>query len=197
MANTEQLAHWFSRLEGGDAEALDRVIPLLYDDLRDMARYHLKAERFRETMGTTALVNEAYIRLSEQEQLRPESRAHFFGIASRTMRRVLVDYARARRRVKRGGGELPVPFDEAQMALSVEEADEILALDEALEALATMNERAATVVQYRFFGGLSVEETGEVMGISVRTVSREWSVARAWLLTEVKRHLELPDSRAE
>jgi RNA polymerase sigma factor (TIGR02999 family) len=182
---------WLERLEAGDPAALDRLIPLLYDELRVLARRNLRAERFRYTLGTTALVNEAYLRLAGQRELRPESRAHFFGIAGRTMRRVLVDYARMRTRQKRGGDADPRPLEEAMEVLSAEEADEILALDAALDRLSEANARAAAVVQYRFFAGLTLEETAEVLHASTRTVQREWSAARAWLLKEISRELDL------
>lgn len=192
---TEQgpITELFDRMEAGDPDALDRLIPLLYDELREIARRNLHAERFRHTMGTTALVNEAYLKLAGQRELKPESRAHFFGIAGRTMRRVLVDYARTRTRAKRGGGVEPVPIDEATGMLSIEEADEILAIDAALTRLAEANPRAASVVQYRFFAGLTLDETADVLVASRRTVQREWTVARAWLLKEVSRELELED----
>lgn len=196
MGERDEIAHEFSRLKAGEEGALDRLIPLLYDELRALARRHLHAERYRYTMGTTALVNEAYLRLAGQRELKPESRAHFFGIAGRTMRRVLVDYARMRTRDKRGGGVAPIPLDEAEAILSTEEASEVLALDAALDRLAAADERAAAVVQYRFFAGLTLDETAEVLGTSKRTVQREWMAARAWLLKEVSHELELDASPA-
>jgi RNA polymerase sigma factor (TIGR02999 family) len=177
-----QLLH---RIKEGDEQALDRLLPLVYDELRSLARSHLSRERPGHTLGPTALVHEAYLRLERQEAVRPETRAHFFAIASNTMRRILVEYARARKRVKRGGGAEHLSLDEARSALSVEEADEVLALNDALEGLTKINDRGSRIVEMRYFGGLSVEETAEALGLSVRTVHRAWVSARAWLQKEM------------
>ena len=193
----ESLTVWLQRLTDGDAGALDRVMKLLYDDLRQLARLRLRAERAGHTLGATALVNEAYLRLIRQHQLQVESRGQFLAVASTTMRRILVDYARTRKRLKRGGGEEPVPFEEAEAFLTTEEADEILALEAALDRLAAANPRAAGVVEHRFFSGLSVAEIADHLGISVKTVQRDWLTARAWLRKEVARDLgglDTPDS---
>lgn len=185
----ESLTVWLQRLTDGDAGALDRVMKLLYDDLRQLARLRLRAERAGHTLGATALVNEAYLRLIRQHQLRVESRGQFLAVASTTMRRILVDYARTRKRLKRGGGEEMVPFEEAEAFLTTEEADEILALESALDRLAAANPRAAGVVEHRFFSGLSVAEIADHLRISVKTVQRDWLTARAWLRKEVARDL--------
>ncbi len=185
METSGPVTQWLTRMREGDEQALDRLIPLLYEDLRDIARAHLRRERSAHTLNATALVNEAYLRLSNQEKLLPENRKQFFLVASRTMRRVLVDYARARKRKKRGSGELPIPLEEAQIALSESGADEILALDEAIERLAQKNERAAQMVQYRFFGGMTLAETAELLDVTVKTIQRDWLLAQAWLRKEI------------
>lgn len=163
----------------------DQLVPLLYDELRVLARAHLRRERTGHTLNTTALVNEAYLRLAGQTALVGDDRSRFFAIASTTMRRVLVDHARKRNRAKRGGGESPLPLESAEDLLSAEEADELLALDQALDRLAVVNQRAADVVLHRFFGGLTLEETAELLGVSTKTVRRDWLAARAWLRKEV------------
>lgn len=178
------------RLHEGDAAALERLMPLLYDELRGLARHQLQGERAGHTLTPTGLVNEAYLRLVGQERLRAEDRAQFFAIATTTMRRILVDYARARKRHKRGGGQAPLPLDEALHFLTEREADEMLALNEALDGLARINPRGSQVVHLRFFSGLTLEETADVVGASVKTVQRSWVAARAWLRKEVA--VELP-----
>lgn len=173
------------RLGQGDAKALERLIPLLYEELRRLARQRLRGERDGHTLGTTALVHETYLRLLGQRRIQAAHRAEFLGIAAATMRRVLVDYARARGRQKRGGGEAVIPLAEVEPLLAEQEAEELLALNEALERLAAVHPRAAQVVEQRFFGGLSLEETAELQGVSTKTVQRDWEAARAWLRKEV------------
>ncbi|MEQ9570227.1 MAG: sigma-70 family RNA polymerase sigma factor [Longimicrobiales bacterium] len=173
------------RIKDGDEFALDRLLPLVYDELRALARTHLSRERVGHTLGATALVHEAYLRLNRQEAIHPETRSHFFAIAGHTMRRILVDYARARKRLKRGAGAEHVSLDEAQAAISDEEADEVLALNDALERLAEINERGSRIVEMRYFAGLSAEETADALGLSVRSVHRGWVSARAWLRKEM------------
>jgi RNA polymerase sigma factor (TIGR02999 family) len=163
----------------------------LYDELRKLARAHLRRERDGHTLSTTALVNEAYLRLVTQGNIDPNDRTRFFSIASSTMRRVLVDHARRRLRFKRGEGADAVPLEEAEAWLSDSEADELVALDQALERLAAVDRRASAVVQHRFFGGLSLDETAELLGISKKTVQRDWLTARAWLRREVARDLDI------
>ena len=164
----------------GNQAALDRLTPLVYEELHRLAHRHMRLERPNHTLQTTALVNEAYVRLVDQRNLHWKNRAHFFSIASRLMRRILVDLARAHKRAKRGGGALQVSLDEAAM-VSSERAAELVALDEALTTLAAIDQRKSQVVELRFFGGMSVEETAEALGVSPITIKREWSTAKAWL----------------
>lgn len=169
----------------------DQWVVQLYDDLRILARSHLRRERTGHTLSTTGLVNEAWLRLSQQHSLGQLGRADFFTAASATMRRVLVDSARTRMRAKRGGGSDAFSLDDVASVLSIEEAEELVALDAALERLQGMNPRGAQVVQCRFFAGLTLEETAEALGISAKTVQREWVTARAWLRKEVAGDLGL------
>lgn len=175
---------WLHRLRDGDPEALGALLPLVYDELRVLARAQLRGEGTGHTLSATALVHEAYLRLAEREKLTPGDRRHFFAIAAQAMRRVLVDYARTRKRKKRGAGEVPVALP-AEEFLSAEAADELVSMDEALERLAKANDRAARVVEQRFFAGLTLEETAEVLGVSMKTVQRDWMLARAWLRKEI------------
>jgi RNA polymerase sigma-70 factor, ECF subfamily len=174
-----------------DAEGTAGLIARLYDELRALARVHLRREREGHTLSTTALVNEAYLRLANQGNIDPRDRTRFFSIASTTMRRVLVDHARRRLRLKRGEGVETVPLEEADVWLTEGEADELVALDQALDRLAALDGRASAVVQHRFFGGLSLDETAELLGVSKKTVQRDWLTARAWLRREVERDLRL------
>jgi RNA polymerase sigma factor (TIGR02999 family) len=183
-ASANSVTTWLHRLRDGDPDALDRLLPLVYDDLRGLARAQLRRERTGHTLGATGLVHEAYLRLSTRDRLSVEDRRHFFAIAAQSMRRVLIDYARARNRKKRGAGQ-PVESLDTDPLLTDEAADEIIALDAALERLAHANERAARVVEQRFFAGLTLEETADVLGVSLKTVQRDWMVARAWLRKEI------------
>ncbi len=164
-----------------------------YDELRQIARGLLRRERVGHTLDTSGLVNEAWLRLAAQSGLDEPERPRFFAIAVTTMRRILVDYARTRLRQKRGGGATPVPLEDAEMLLTTEEADHLVVLDEALERLEEVSPRGAEVVRYRFFGGLSLEETGDLLGVSGKTVQRDWLAARAWLRKEVAQALDLPE----
>lgn len=168
------------RLQAGEDGALDALVPLIYDDLRAMARRQLGAGGADHTLGTTGLVHEAYLRLAEQRGGGFRDRGHFFAVASRAMRHILIDYARGRQRQKRGSGQQHVPLDETQLAVE-EEAAHLVAVDEALTRLAAEDRRLARIVECRFFAGLSEEETSEALGISVRTTQRDWARARAWL----------------
>ncbi len=190
---SEDLTAWLCRIQEGDPAAWDRVMRLLYAELRQIAHHRLRAERSQHTLGTTALVHEAFLRLARQHGLPAEGRTQFLAAASNTMRRVLVDYARARNRLKRGDGVVPLPFDEAESFLTEAAADEILALEDALERLARAEPRAARVVECRFFSGLTVEEIAVHLELSEKTVRRDWILARAWLRREVSRQLALPD----
>ena len=179
------------RLREGQDDALDAVVPLLYGELRRIARENLRRERRGHTLATTALVHEAYLRLVDNRRISVADRGQFFGAASLTMRRILADYARTRKRLKRGAGIEPIPLDEATEMLSDAEADEILALDDAVGRLERVDPRAAQVVQLRFFGGLDMQEIASVLEISERTARRDWISARAWLRSEVANDLGL------
>jgi RNA polymerase sigma factor (TIGR02999 family) len=170
----------------GDANALDELMPLVYRKLQRMARYQLGRERRNHTLQSTALVNEAYLRLVDQRNVRWQNRAHFFAIASQLMRRILVDYARSSQTAKRGGGAARITLDEAAV-VSAGRATELLTLDAALSDLAAFDPRKSQVVELRVFGGLSVEEIAEVLKISPNTVTREWSSAKAWLHRELRK----------
>jgi RNA polymerase sigma-70 factor, ECF subfamily len=176
-----------------DANSLDDLVPRLYEELRSLARSHLRREHEGHTLSTTALVHEAWLRLAPQHSLGSLDSSRFFAIASTTMRRVLVDYARQRRRIKRGGDQVPVALDDSIDFLTDHEADELVALDDALDRLTRANPRAGEVVMHRFFGGLSLDETAEVLQVSTKTVQRDWISARAWLRKEVAKDLGLLD----
>jgi RNA polymerase sigma factor (TIGR02999 family) len=164
----------------GDPEALDRLFPLVYDDLRRVARAQLQRERTDHTLGTTGLVHEAWFRLVDQTRVQWADRAHFLAVATQAMRRILVDYARRYRAAKRGGAPMRVTLDDDMLVAGVR-ADMLVALDEALTRLAAVDDRLARVVEYRFFGGLTEEETAQLLGITVRTVRRDWARAKGWL----------------
>lgn len=167
---------------GGDAHALDRLVPALYDEMRRMAQRHLRRERDDHTLGTSGLVHEAFLRLVDAEGVDWQDRAHFLAVASRTMRRVLVDWAKARNALKRGGGAAHVTLDEG--LLSDDEAATVLDLDDALDKLERVSERAAQAAEMRYVGGLSNEEIGGALAVSVATVERDLRFARAWLARE-------------
>ena len=164
----------------GDQAALDKLLPLVNAELRQLARRYMRRENPGHTLQTSALVNEAYLRLIDQRQVQWQNRAHFFGIAAQLMRRILIDHARSHHYAKRGGGALRVSLDETA-AVTDARAAELLAVDEALEKLTALDARKGRIVELRFFGGLSLEETAEVLGISSPTVQREWRAAKAWL----------------
>jgi RNA polymerase sigma-70 factor (ECF subfamily) len=168
-----------------DESWLNAMVPRLYDELRALAHAHLRRERGDLTFVTTAIVHEAWLRLAGQHSLGEQDTGRFFRIASATMRRVLVDHARRRRRLKRNGGAADVALDEVEAFLSETEAEELVALDDALERLGRANPRAAEVVAHRYFGGLSIDETATLLGVSTKTVNRDWLAARAWLRKEV------------
>jgi len=170
----------------GEESALEKLVPLVYRELHLRARRCMAREREQHSLQTTALIHEAYLRLVGSAPVAWESRSHFFAIAACLMRRILVDRARARRSQKRGGDARPVAFDE-QLIVSGQPSRDLVSLDDALQALATFDERKARVVEMRFFGGLSVEETAEVLGVSPQTVLRDWKLSKAWLLREMKR----------
>ena len=184
ISGSQQITHLLLAWGQGDQAALEALMPLVYDELRKVAARHLRGQREGHTLQTTALVNEAYLRLIDASQVQWQNRAHFFAVAAHFMRRILVDFARSRNYQKRGGGAQPVELDEA-MILAPERGADLLALDEALTRLQALNERQAQVVELRYFGGLSEEETAEALNISVRTVRRDWNFARVWLHREL------------
>lgn len=177
---TQLLQQWSE----GDEDALARLMPLVHDELHRLAHQHMRRESAGHVLQTSALINEAYLRLVDQPQIRWQGRAHFFGIAARLMRRILVDEARKRNAAKRGGSFIQVPLDEAN-TLVQEQAANVAALDDALQRLESIDERQGKIVELRFFGGLSIEETAEVLKVSPGTVMRDWTFARAWLRNEM------------
>ena len=177
---TQLLAAW----RDGDQQALDKLMPLVYDELRRIASRYMKREHPGHTLQTTALVNEAYLRMVGQQNVNWQNRAHFFGVAASVMRHLLVDRARANGRVRRGGNPLQVTLDEAAV-VSEQKGEELLALDEALTKLNEIDERKVKIVELRYFSGLSAVETAEVLGVSEITVKREWLKAKAWLYREL------------
>ena len=177
---TELLAEW----SHGDNAALAELTPLVYEELRRLAHHFMVGQRPEHTLQTTALVNEAYLRLADQTNPNWQSRAHFFAVAARAMRQILVSYARSSRAQKRGGGRARIELDEAAI-LSPEQSKEIVDLHEALERLGTLDSRKAQVVELKFFGGLNYDEIAEVLKIARMTVRRDWEFARVWLYTEL------------
>lgn len=177
---TQLLQAW----RGGDERALEKLTPQVYRELRQAARRSMRGERDGHTLQTTALINELYLRLADLKEVDWQNRAHFFALCARQMRRILTDQARARQSHKRGGGACVISLDEAPTVSSTPHTD-VLAVDEALTALAKVDERKARVVEMRFFGGLSVEETAEILKVSPDTVARDWKLAKAWLLREL------------
>jgi RNA polymerase sigma factor (TIGR02999 family) len=173
---TQLLIAW----SNGDKSALDELLPLVYDELRRLARKYMRRERPGNTLQTSALINEAYLRLIDQKDVRWQNRAHFFGIAAQLMRRILVDHARKRSYQKRGGDTRRVTLEEG-LIVSDERAGDIVALDDALNGLADIDQRKSRIVELRFFAGLSIEETAEVLAVSPGTVMRDWTFAKAWL----------------
>jgi RNA polymerase sigma factor (TIGR02999 family) len=177
---TGMLAAW----NRGDADALDRLMDLVYPELRRIARRHLERRHAGESLESAALANEAYLKLVGAGGIRCENRAHFLALCAQIVRRILVDHARRRGFAKRGGAAVHVPLDDV-LLMAQERGIEVLALDEALDALARIDGRKGRVVELRYFGGLSIEETAEVLGVSVDTVKRDWRMARAWLIAEL------------
>jgi RNA polymerase sigma factor (TIGR02999 family) len=173
---TELLCRW----SAGDADAPEKLMPLVYQELRGLARQYLQRERGDHTLQPTALVHEAYLRMVDQSRVQWKNRAQFFGVAAQLMRRILVDHARAHVAAKRGGQAERISLDEAQISPEARAA-ELLELDEALSELAVVDVRKSRVVELRFFGGLNIEETAEAMGVNAATVRRDWTVAKTWL----------------
>jgi RNA polymerase sigma factor (TIGR02999 family) len=193
VERADSVTELLARSRDGNAEAMERLVPLVYDELRAIAHRQLRGERADHTLGTTGLVHEAYIRLVDQTRVDWRDRSHFFAVAARVMRRVLVDYARRRGAQKRRapGGD-PLSLDAAAMALNAvdEQADMLLALDEALSRLCAFDERQCRVVEYRFFAGLTEEEVAAILGISSRTVRNDWVKAKGWLYQELRENEE-------
>jgi RNA polymerase sigma-70 factor, ECF subfamily len=175
-----------SELSRGNKDAVEKLTPLIYDELKRLARSYMRRERPDHTLQATGLVHEAYLKLVQQENIAWESRSHFFGIAAHLMRQILIDHARAHLCQKRGGALNFVPLNEA-LAFSPEKSEELVRLDEALKHLSAIDARQGKVVELRFFGGLSVEETAEYLKVSPKTVKRDWALAKRWLLMEMRR----------
>jgi RNA polymerase sigma factor (TIGR02999 family) len=179
---TDLLLAW----SAGDALALDRLLPIVHRELHRIAKRHMSGERFDHTLQATALVNEAYMRLMDLNEMQWQNRAHFFAVCATVMRRILVDLGRKRHYLKRGGGERPILLNEERMLPSKNGID-VVALDDALHALAASDPRKARIVELRFFGGLSAQETAEILNVSPDTVSRDWRFAKVWLKAELTR----------
>lgn len=177
---TQLLIEW----RDGDQTALDKLIPLVYAELRRLARHYMRRERAGHTLQTSGLINEAYLRLVDHKGMRWQNREHFYAVAAQAMRRILVDYARSRNYAKRGGDARVVELEEAAVVAKQQVAD-LVALDDALKDLASIDKRKSQIVEMRYFGGMSVEETARALGISSVTVMREWSTAKAWLLRQM------------
>ena len=171
----------------GDQSAFDKLMPFVYGELKKLAGYHMKNQKVGHTLQATALVNEAYVRLIDSSRVRWQNRAHFFAMSSQLMRRVLVDFARAKNSKKRGGDEIRVTYDDHLAAAEEKKEAELLELDDALNKLAEMSERQAKIVEMRYFGGLKEKEIAAALDVSERTVRREWSSARAWLYSQLTR----------
>jgi RNA polymerase sigma-70 factor (ECF subfamily) len=178
---TKLLEQW----NNGDRDALDKLMPLIYDELRKMAGRYMRQQNPGHTLQTTALIHEAYLRMVKQKEKHFQNRAHFFGVAAQAMRQILVDYARARHTAKRGGGTRPVSLEEAAI-VSSERVAELVAFDDALKELEELSKRQSRVVELRYFGGLSIEETATVLEVSPETVMRDWNMAKAWLHRALK-----------
>jgi RNA polymerase sigma-70 factor (ECF subfamily) len=184
--NRQEISFLLEEWSSGNQSALDQLMPIIYDELRRLAHAYMKRERAGHTLQTTALVNEAYLKLVNQERAQWHNRKHFFAVSAQLMRRILVDRARTKNYQKRGGGEQTLSLDEALTISADNQAAEIIALDEALKELSAFDERKSQVVELRYFGGLSVEETADVLKISPVTVRRDWATAKAWLYSRIK-----------
>jgi len=185
--NSHEVTQLLIQWSNGDKAALDKLMPLIYEELRQLARHYMNRERAGHTLQTTALVNEAYLRLINRKQVHWQNRAHFFAIAAHLMRSILVDHARSHAYAKRGGGARKIALDEA-LAVSQQRAADVVALDDALKRLAEIDRQQSRIVELKFFGGLTIEETAEVLELSPATIKREWSTAKAWLYHELNRN---------
>jgi RNA polymerase sigma-70 factor (ECF subfamily) len=185
MSENQEVTMLLFALTRGDEDAAAKLMPVVYNELRRLAGSYMRRERADHTLQATALVHEAYLKLIDQRSVNWQSRAHFFGVSAQLMRRILIDHARSLSRHKRGGEQKKVSLDEV-VVFAERQADELLAVDDSLNVLAKIDPRQARVVELRFFGGLSVEEAADVLGVSPKTVKREWSVAKAWLSADLK-----------
>jgi RNA polymerase sigma factor (TIGR02999 family) len=181
---THEITQWLVGWSDGDPSALEKLTPLVYRELHRLAQAYMRGERPGHTLQTTALVNEAYVRLIDADRMGWQNRAHFYGVAAKLMRHILVDFARSRDQVKRGGGVEPLTLDEA-WTITTDRSAELVNLDDALTALEKLDARQSRIVELRFFGGLTEPEIAEVLKVSPRTVNSDWSLARAWLLREL------------
>jgi len=186
QASREEVTGLLQAWSGGDQAALEKLMPLVYAELHRLAKRYMGHEHAGHSLQTSALVNEAYLRLVDAHGVHWQNRTHFFAVSAQIMRRILVDFARARQNLKRGGGALQVTLDEG-LVVSPESGADLLSLDEALEKLAALNPRQSKVVELRYFGGLNEEEVAEALNVSQRTVRHDWSLARAWLYRELSR----------
>lgn len=180
-----EITRMLIELTDGNQEVVNQILPHIYDELRRLAGSYLRKERSNHTLQPTALVHEAYMKLIDQRQVKWQNRAHFFGIAAQVMRRILMDHARKHLANKRGGDAEILPIEEEILVVSHDKSAELVALDDALQHLAEIDPQKARVVELRYFGGLSIEETAEVMGVSVPTINRHWRMAKAWLYSEL------------
>jgi RNA polymerase sigma-70 factor, ECF subfamily len=187
-ADSTEINFLIDQYRDGKSEGFERLMALVYDDLRKLAAWQLQSERPDHTLQPTALVHEVYLKLAAQNPVELQNKAHFFALAAQIMRRVLVDYARTRRREKRGGPQTKIALEDA-LNLSPPSDPELIALDEALNALAERDPRKSLIVELRYFGGLSIEETADTLGVSATTVRREWTMAKAWLRREMRQEL--------
>lgn len=183
--SSHEITQMLIELTDGNTEVVNRILPHIYDELRRLASSYLRRERSDHTLQPTALVHEAYLKLIDQKRVQWQNRAHFFGIAAQVMRRILMDHARKHGAEKRGGDAEKLPIEEEILIVSNGRSAELLALDDALEELAKMDPQKAKIVELRYFGGLSIEETAEVMGVSVPTINRQWRTAKAWLYGQI------------
>jgi len=184
----EDVTVLLTEMTKGNTDAASKLIPLVYQELRELAANYMRHERSDHTLQPTALVHEAFLKLVQQRSVDWQSRAHFFGVAAQVMRRILVDHARGHLRRKRGGGQRSVPIDEA-LVFTPEQSENLVKLDQSLERLTQIDPRQGKIVELRFFGGLTVEQTADLLGISPKTVKRDWSMAKAWLHGDLKRGL--------
>jgi RNA polymerase sigma-70 factor (ECF subfamily) len=185
-ADSTEINLLLDQYRNGQKEGIEKLMALVYDDLRKLAAWQLQSERPDHTLQPTALVHEVYLKLAAQNPVEWQNKAHFFALVAQIMRHILVDYARTRQRGKRGGAQTKISLEDAA-TLSSSSDPELIALDEALNALAEKDPRKSLIVELRYFGGLSIEETAEALGVSITTVSREWTVAKAWLRREMRR----------